>query len=114
MKKCSKCKKEKEITNFYKNSNYAVEYNSRCKDCCRASNKKYRSKNRNKINGYQKLWREENSKHCKEWSKRNYEDNIEKRREAITNWRNKIVEDAIEARVDKFFTKPVSSQVLLK
>lgn len=49
MKICSKCKKEKELTNFGKDKYSPDGYNYRCKDCVKVIRKKTYFKRKDKI-----------------------------------------------------------------
>lgn len=51
-KKCCKCKKEKAAKEFYKNSSSCDGLSYECKSCCYLYAKKYRKKNKSKINKY--------------------------------------------------------------
>jgi hypothetical protein len=56
MKKCSKCKIEKELNQFYKSSKGKDGLNPNCKSCCALKDKKYYFSNKekfiNRTNGY--------------------------------------------------------------
>jgi hypothetical protein len=58
IKKCSKCKLEKSLTNFYKNGRNG--YRANCKEChlaiAKASQKEYRAANKAKERARQKAW----------------------------------------------------------
>jgi hypothetical protein len=111
-KKCSKCRKIKPISEFYKRKNYKDGYCSQCKICKAECSKEYYKNN----SEYYKNWRKNNSeklkKYFKEYSKKNskkiiervrkwqednprkvakykkrwQENNPEKKREANKNW----------------------------
>jgi len=55
-KKCSKCKKEKNLENFCKDIKRNDKKNPWCKTCC----KKYREANKEKISKYKKDWHQMN------------------------------------------------------
>ena len=57
-KKCYKCKKEKEYTEFHKDKSKKDGYNSRCIDCSRIFNREYVKDY--DMKGYLKKWREDN------------------------------------------------------
>ena len=100
MKVCSKCKKEKELSEFYKHKN---DFKSCCKICYKETRKEryksnkekeleYYQKNKEKYkeyyknnkeyyNEYQKEWRENNKERLKEKRKERYKNNIEKIKE---------------------------------
>ena len=63
MKKCSKCKQEKDIINFCKNNRYKDGRHDTCKQC----RKIYNNQNKDKIKDYEKEWRLKNPNYPKEW-----------------------------------------------
>ena len=70
MKLCSKCKKEKGLTCFYKNKSCKDGHCYQCKDCHNSSLSKYRKteKYRKTKREYQKnseKWKASHKKHCK-------------------------------------------------
>ena len=68
MKLCSKCKIEKELTEFVKNKGNLDGLCGRCKSCI-------------------KQWRIDNSEKLKEYGKTYRLNNLEQRKESIKNWR---------------------------
>ena len=60
MKVCSKCKIEKELSEFVKDNRIKDGYAGRCKSC---------------INKYKKGWNEKNKGKCKEYQKKYYKNN---------------------------------------
>ena len=73
MKKCSKCKNEKELIHFCKNNRYKDGLHDTCKQC----RKEYNQQNKNKIKIYEQKWRQNNPKYQKQWR----EDHPEKYKE---------------------------------
>ena len=73
MKKCRKCKVEKELTEFRENKTAKNGLRSECKSC----EKEYREKNKERIKERNKEWREKNKEYlierAKEWNKQNRE-----------------------------------------
>ena len=56
LKKCTICKKDKFINDFYKNTHYKFGVQSRCKTCINAKNKDYRQANSDKIKADKKAY----------------------------------------------------------
>lgn len=93
MKTCTKCKIEKEFSEFYKKINRGeglAGYSSICKSCLRKTNKEcgdlfnkkeynkfYREKNKDRLNEYTKQWRIENKEKMKNQRKIYYQENKE-------------------------------------
>lgn len=65
MKVCSKCKVEKEYSEFYKGKTYIDGYQGNCKDCLRT----YRKENKENRSEKAKIWRSKNLKKIKEIKK---------------------------------------------
>jgi len=63
MKKCGKCKEEKEINQFCKNNRYKDGRHDTCKQC----RKEYNNNNKEKIKEYEKQWRSNNIDYGKQW-----------------------------------------------
>lgn len=88
MKICTKCKEEKELINFYKDSYKKGGYKTICISCEKIRNhsnidikkeagKIYYINNKEKINKRKKVYYEENKEHLKEYKKMYYEENKE-------------------------------------
>ena len=75
MKKCSKCNKEQELTEFNKNKATADGLQTQCKSCKKA----YRKANKNRIAAYGKTYYENNREKMCAQNKTNYENNREER-----------------------------------
>ena len=84
MKECIKCFETKSFNDFNKDKNKKDGYDSKCK-CCR---KLYRSKNKHKIDEYNKNWRSKNKEYICKYNK--------SRREETNEWfRNKRQTDEL-------------------
>jgi hypothetical protein len=84
MKVCSKCKIEKNITEFNKRKESNDGYRAECKECYNLVKKKYRENNKEKLKESQKNWLLNNpEKRKKIQDKYN---NTEKRREQKKKW----------------------------
>ena len=105
MKTCSKCKEEKPLTDFYKDSSASSGYRSHCKDCLKryyAGNKEkilsrqeqYRYFNKDKENDRHKLYRLNNPEEVKEEKKRWYVSNRTESLEYGKKWRRDNPEKA--------------------
>jgi hypothetical protein len=75
MKKCSKCKEEKEFIDFHKHKRTKDGYTSRCKECSLNDKKEYYENNKEKIKEKVKEYRENNLDEVKNNVKINYEKN---------------------------------------
>lgn len=93
MKKCKKCREEKELDFFGKDINSKDGYKSQCKLCRNISNKEYRDNNKDYYKNYrdnnkekniqyQVKYREENSENIKEYKKTYKLENIDKVKES--------------------------------
>lgn len=94
-KKCSKCQTKKPISEFSKNKSKTDGLNSECKECVRAYLREYRKKKKNilKHNERNKVWRDNNSDHIKEYRKQYRKDNIEHIRKKDREYKqdNKVI-----------------------
>jgi len=77
MKKCSKCKEEKEFVDFHKHKKTKDGYTSRCKECSLNDKKEYYEKNKDKVKKKVKEYRENNLDEVKKSVKVHYEKNRE-------------------------------------
>lgn len=73
MKKCTKCKIEKDFTNFSKNNNSKDKLCNKCKLCAKEYSIYYREKNKEHLKEYSKKWRKENKEYSKKWCQENKE-----------------------------------------
>ena len=88
MKKCTKCKLDKEITEFSKDKTRKDGLFSSCKEC----HKEYRKENKDKINKYQKEYQKEYRKENKNKIKEYYKKNKEHKKEYYKKNKDKIIE----------------------
>lgn len=63
MKRCTKCKQEKPITDFPKNNKFKSGLNTQCKTCANEYHRKYYKKNKRKFKDYYKNEKETKSTH---------------------------------------------------
>jgi hypothetical protein len=81
MKKCSKCKENKNFINFHKHKRTKDGYASRCKECSLVDKKNYYEKNKDKVKKMVKEYRENNlddvKNHVKSYYYRNRESLLE-------------------------------------
>lgn len=75
MKRCNRCKVEKELIFFHKNRSSCDGYNSICKVCKNLKNKQYKSKNVDIIKLQNKVWYQENKERKRDYYKMYYRDN---------------------------------------
>lgn len=75
MKKCLKCKEEKEFSDFHKHKGTKDGYTSRCRECSLNEKKEYYEKNKEKVKEKVKLYRENNLDKVKKTVKLNYDKN---------------------------------------
>jgi len=97
MKPCSKCKIEKDSTQFDKDKRAKSGLSSQCKDCI----KEYVLKNKEKIRIRQREWRENNKEKLTKDKKDYYEENKE-----VISVKSKIYRDATKeqkAEYDKIY-----------
>ena len=83
MKKCSKCKEEKEISNFYKSKRYNDGLYPSCKTC----GKSYYDNNIEKIKVESKKYRELNDENAKLYRIKYNKENKEKKKLSSKKWR---------------------------
>ena len=83
MKKCYKCKEEKELTEFSKNKLKKDGYDGKCKSCF----KEYRENNKEKIKEYRKEYKKYNKEKIKEHNKKYYEKIKEYHKEYFKEYR---------------------------
>lgn len=71
MKECSQCKNLKELKYFYKKTNNLDDgFRSKCKDCCKNRQKKYRGINKDRLNAYSKIYYLNNKEKAREYQKK--------------------------------------------
>jgi hypothetical protein len=123
MKKCAKCKIEKEKINFSKDKTKKDELSSWCKECVLIITKKYYINNKEKhleyTRNYNKTWIKENKIHIKEYMDMYVQNNKDKIRQNekiykekhyhISRWR-----DILKSTLKRFHrNKTSSTQTLL-
>lgn len=78
-KTCTKCKKEKELSEFTKEKKGKYGVRSKCKECANKYTREYKKNNREKISEGNKKYRKRNHKKVKEYNKQYNKDNSSKR-----------------------------------
>lgn len=73
MKICTKCRVEKGLNEFNKNSKFLDGHEYRCRQCSRIMFTQYHKENRTKLNLYNKKYRLLNQKKIKNWRKKHPE-----------------------------------------
>tara|TARA_R110002167_G_scaffold276508_1_gene482469 strand:+ start:293 stop:1003 length:711 start_codon:yes stop_codon:yes gene_type:complete len=94
MKKCTKCKVEKELTEFYKHNSNKDGFNNQCKSCIKEYDKKYKKATQEQ----RKEWRQANKEKINEKRKEYYQANKEKEKEYYQANKEKIKEQRKEYR----------------
>ena len=94
MKVCSRCKVEKDFSEFHKDCTKKDRLQSRCKDC----EKEYQQNNKEKIAEGQRKWRENNKEIIAEKAKKYRENNREKIVERETKYRENNREKIAEGQ----------------
>jgi hypothetical protein len=98
LKICSKCKEEKELNSFSKNSHSKSGLKSQCKSCCTKSSKLYRENNVDKIIEYR-----EKSKEVKSIkSKEHYKNNSDAIKAKTSEWSKNNVDKAKNYRLKHY------------
>ena len=87
MKKCTKCKENKVLTNFSKLTSSKDGLNTRCKICRNEVNALHKIKNKDTARIENAEWYINNKDHSNERSKRYNKDNKEKIRPKIEQWK---------------------------
>jgi len=128
MKKCTKCKLDKEITCFGKRADNndglmyhckecrkesKKEYRKENKDKIRESYKKYQKENKDKIREYDKEYRKENKDKIKEQKKKYYKENKDKVVERVKEY-YKENKDKIKERQNEYLKNRRLSDPLYK
>jgi hypothetical protein len=99
MKKCPKCKKEKDFNDFHKHKRSKDGLACRCKECSLDDKKEYYEKNKEKVREKVKNYREANLEKVKETVKSHYEKN----RDSLLEYKKKYHIDTEERRKDLNF-----------
>jgi len=88
-KKCSKCRKEKSVSEFHKDVTKNDGCHTFCKACTKQKSKAYRENNLEKLKEKFRIWREENKEKAKKVTKKANDDELKaledfrKKREAL-------------------------------
>ena len=90
MKKCSKCKTEKDIYEFYRDRRNEGKYRAACKECTRNKVREYGSLNKQKKKDYYQKNKEKIIKKKQEYYEKNKEKIIEYLREYRKKNKEKI------------------------
>ena len=92
MKKCSTCKVEKPLTEFYLNKKYKDGLQYSCKGCMTEAVKKRQKDNPGYIKAYQKEWNKNNRPKVREQQRRYVKNNPEKHNARIVRARKRRIE----------------------
>jgi len=95
-KRCSYCKNEKPIEEFWKSKNTKDGLQYKCKECTTYLNKQYAINNPEKIIALSRKWRENNRQHFNEKARERRRKNPEKSREACLKYYYKNRDTLIE------------------
>lgn len=107
MKICTKCKVEKEFSNFYKQKSQKDGYNVWCKNCC-----KYYAESKK---DYQKQYRFDNKENAKEYQKQYYLENKEELKKYYLDNKEEILKIKKQYRLNnKEKTKEYNKQYRLE
>ena len=101
-KVCSKCKTEKPYEQFHKDKRRKDGIQSKCKECVREYDKKYRQENKEKLKERLKNRRKENKEKFREWEKNKYNKHKNKILEKSKKYREEHKE-AISERGKKYY-----------
>jgi len=98
MKRCSKCKQFKPLSDFYKCKIKKDGYNAYCKACAKVCAHQWLNKNKEQKRKTQRQWRAQNPHYDQEWRNKNKE----KRLESDRQWRIKDPEKTKEIQKKKY------------
>ena len=102
MKKCCKCKVEKELSEFSKSKSRKDGHKNHCKACCKEYNKTYYLDNKEAIKEYKKQYRRNNKEARLEYKKQYYQNNPEASRKSGRKYSRK--RRAIKLAVQENYT----------
>jgi exonuclease VII large subunit len=85
-KKCNTCKKEKEISAFYKSKCTLDGWKGECKLCSYEFSRSYTQRNKEKVKNYKKKWYELNKEKLKEVDKERYQSMKYERKQYAKNY----------------------------
>jgi len=86
---CSKCKIEKDLTEYKKDKSKKLGRSSQCKECQKPYLKEYQSKNLKKWHEYSKKWRKNNPEKFKKINNQYYENHKEEHLHRMKEWNMK-------------------------
>jgi len=86
MKKCTKCKVDKEITEFFKDKQRKGGLYPSCKECGKEYHKEYNKKNKDKIIEHKKEYYKKNKNKINKSNKEYYEENKDKVAERVKEY----------------------------
>jgi hypothetical protein len=96
MKYCKKCDITKPLSQFAKNKNTKDGLQFYCKDCCKATTKKYREADKDKYYGAAKKWAKENPERVRKSKRKRYlerqEEILQQKKEYYKDNREVILE----------------------
>jgi len=90
-KKCSHCKLEKPLNEFYKNRSRKDGLQAQCKKCCKETVNKYRNTHRRQRNEYAKRYRKNHLEQHREKDKKYRNNYPERRRETQRKYSKSII-----------------------
>ena len=99
MKKCSKCGKEKYLTEFYKDKSSKNGLYGYCKECSNEISNKWNDDNKDRRKEYNKINKEYKNEYNKKWNKNTYQ-----------NIKEKIIENSRKYRARKLNAGGVFSE----
>lgn len=101
MKKCTKCKYDKNLSEFYSNKSKKDGKATECKDCRKEQDKKYREENKETRKNYQIKYWKENSAELYEAKKEYISNNKEAHLKRQHTWYEKN-KDSIKIRISQY------------
>lgn len=111
MKKCSKCKIEKEETEFWVRKNSKLGINSECKQCC---SQRRRNADKTKVNARQREWNRKNPECSRRCALEYQKKNKDKVNEAHRNWWNKNGHKYSDRRKKKYLNLTLEKKDKIK
>jgi len=95
-KKCSKCRKEKSVSEFHKDVTKNDGCHTFCKACTKQKSKAYRENNLEKLKEKFRIWREENKEKARQFTKTWKDNNKDRIKEYSKEWRKNNAEKVAE------------------
>ena len=105
-KQCTKCKKIKDLCDFFKRKDSKIGLTSWCKSCKNKWQKKYNQNNLNNLKEYRKKWEENNLNYRKEYKKKWKDNNPNYQKKYNQNNKEKIKKNNLKYRNNKRKTDP--------